>query len=122
MAQNRLILERFEPLGKAGSGGFATVYIAWDPRIQRKVAIKTIQLSESDAARAKLPGADASFGLSRMGFASLGTFPSPVHRYSENLIARRAIKFWDAKCAPGFYPLWYAECAAHAGLLCSHLL
>ena len=24
--------------------------------------------------------------------------------YTENLIARRAIKFWDAKCAPGFCP------------------
>lgn len=33
--------------------------VAWDTRIQRKVAIKTIQLSERDMARAALPGADA---------------------------------------------------------------
>ena len=43
----------------AGSGGFGTVQIAWDPRIQRKVAIKTIQLSEADVRRAALPGAAA---------------------------------------------------------------
>lgn len=56
---NRLILDRYEPIGTAGAGGFGTVQIAWDPRIQRKVAIKTIQLTELDAYRAKLPGAQA---------------------------------------------------------------
>ena len=56
---NRLILDRYELVGTAGSGGFGTVQIAWDPRIQRKVAIKTIQLSELDAYRANLPGARA---------------------------------------------------------------
>ena len=59
MAQDDLILDRYEPLGTAGAGGFGTVQIAWDPRIQRKVAIKTIRLTELDAARAALPGAQA---------------------------------------------------------------
>ena len=59
MARVNLILDRYEPIGTAGSGGFGTVQIAWDPRIQRKVAIKTIQLTEQDAYRAGLPGADA---------------------------------------------------------------
>ena len=59
MAHAHLILDRYEPLGIAGSGGFGTVQIAWDPRIQRKVAIKTIQLTEQDAYRAALPGAQA---------------------------------------------------------------
>ena len=62
MARGDLILDRYEPLGTAGSGGFGTVRVAWDPRIQRKVAIKTIELSESDAWRAGLPGADAVAG------------------------------------------------------------
>jgi len=56
---SRLILDRYEPIGTAGSGGFGTVEIAWDPRIQRKVAIKTIHLTEHDAYRANLPGAQA---------------------------------------------------------------
>ena len=55
-----LILDRYEPIGTAGEGGFGTVRIAWDPRIQRRVAIKTIRLTELDAARAALPGAQAS--------------------------------------------------------------
>ncbi|MBQ9002725.1 MAG: serine/threonine protein kinase, partial [Eggerthellaceae bacterium] len=56
---SRLILDRYEPIGTAGAGGFGTVQIAWDPRIQRKVAIKTIKLTELDAYRANLPGAQA---------------------------------------------------------------
>ena len=59
MARGNLILDRYEPIGVAGEGGFGTVRIAWDPRIQRKVAIKTIALTELDAARAALPGAEA---------------------------------------------------------------
>lgn len=56
---NQLILDRYEPIGTAGAGGFGTVQIAWDPRIQRRVAIKTILLTEHDAYRANLPGAQA---------------------------------------------------------------
>ena len=48
MAREQLILDRYEPLGTAGAGGFGTVRIAWDPRIQRKVAIKTIELTDAD--------------------------------------------------------------------------
>ena len=69
MAYAKLILDRYEPIGTAGTGGFGTVQIAWDPRIQRKVAIKTIQLTEQDAYRAALPGAQAvaQTGQSRAG-------------------------------------------------------
>ena len=42
-----LILDRYRPLGTAGSGGSGTVQICWDTRIQRRVAIKRIPIPES---------------------------------------------------------------------------
>lgn len=59
MTKTQLILNRYKPLAKAGAGGFGTVQVAWDTRIQRKVAIKCILLSEAELLRAALPGADA---------------------------------------------------------------
>lgn len=60
MVRNQqLILNRYRPIATAGSGGFGTVQVAWDTRIQRKVAIKCIELDERDAARAALPEANA---------------------------------------------------------------
>ncbi len=42
---SNLLLDRYEVLEEAGSGGFASVVVAWDTRIQRKVAIKCMPLS-----------------------------------------------------------------------------
>ena len=39
-----LILNRYRPLGQSTQGGFSTVEVAWDTRIQRRVAIKRIDL------------------------------------------------------------------------------
>ena len=58
MTKTQLILNRYKPLAKAGAGGFGTVQVAWDTRIQRKAAIKCIPLSEAELLRAALPGAD----------------------------------------------------------------
>ena len=36
MAHQQLILNRYRPIAEAGAGGFGTVQVAWDTRIQRK--------------------------------------------------------------------------------------
>jgi len=41
----QLILDRYKPIETIGTGGFGNVIVAWDVRIQRKVAIKSILLS-----------------------------------------------------------------------------
>jgi predicted Ser/Thr protein kinase len=40
----QLILNRYRPLGELGKGGFGTVTLAWDTRMQRRVAIKRLPL------------------------------------------------------------------------------
>ena len=42
--EQQLILDRYRPLEELGSGGFATVTLAWDTRMQRRVAIKRLPL------------------------------------------------------------------------------
>mgnify|MGYP002736031829 FL=1 len=63
MAGKQLILDRYRPMSEAGAGGFATVQVAWDTQMRRKVAIKCIELpkaspdSLSRVAPAELPKA-----------------------------------------------------------------
>lgn len=56
-----LILDRYQPTYEAGSGGFATVIVAWDTRIQREVAIKCLPLE--DAATRTLSADQVNAGL-----------------------------------------------------------
>ena len=43
--EGQLILGRYRVLAEAGTGGFGTVQLAWDTRMQRRVAVKVIDLS-----------------------------------------------------------------------------
>ncbi|MDD7690137.1 MAG: protein kinase, partial [Ellagibacter isourolithinifaciens] len=47
MAGKQLILDRYRPMSEAGAGGFATVQVAWDTQMRRKVAIKCIELPKA---------------------------------------------------------------------------
>ncbi len=95
MARNQLILDRYRPIGESRSGGFGTVRVAWDTRIQRKVAIKCIELDEVDAARAALPGADAV----RRQTTAPASAPVEAHGYPEQAGAGAMPRFdevdWD---------------------------
>ena len=57
-----LILNRYRPLDVAGKGGYGTVQVAWDMRIQRRVAIKCLHLDTLAAANPSalrdIPGLD----------------------------------------------------------------
>lgn len=45
-----LLLDRYQVEGEAGKGGFSSVMVAWDTRIQRRVAIKCMPLDGAEAA------------------------------------------------------------------------
>ncbi len=53
MLQQQLILDRYRIIGKAGSGGYATVQHAFDTRLKRDVAIKCIRITRADVDAAK---------------------------------------------------------------------
>lgn len=53
MIEQRLILDRYRLIGKAGAGGYATVQHAFDTRLKRDVAIKCIPLSHTDVLKVK---------------------------------------------------------------------
>jgi len=44
-AEEQLILGRYRVLAEAGAGGFGSVQLAWDTRMQRRVAVKVIDLT-----------------------------------------------------------------------------
>ena len=59
MASSSLILDRYRVVGQAGAGGYGTVVHAFDTHLKRDVAIKCIELSEDEVARARLVALEA---------------------------------------------------------------
>jgi len=65
-----LVLNRFLIERRIGSGGFGTVYEAWDGRLERNVAVKAIE-SSGDSGRRVLREAQAAARLNHPGIVTL---------------------------------------------------
>ena len=78
-----LILGRYRPLGALGKGGGGSVELAWDTRIQRRVAIKRMSLAGAgDGTRTMAGGATRASGsaaLSEARTAAMLSHPSIVN-------------------------------------------
>ena len=72
--EQQLILDRYRPLEDLGEGGSGTVVLAWDTRMQRRVAIKRMSLPVDRLGRPLLN----SPGLAEARTAALLNHPSIV--------------------------------------------
>ena len=66
-----LVLNRFLIERRIGSGGFGTVYEAWDGRLERPVAVKAIESAESRGSGRVLREAQAAARLNHPGIVTL---------------------------------------------------
>ena len=75
--EQQLILDRYRPLAELGAGGFATVTLAWDTRMQRRVAIKRFDLP----AESRTGAAERAAGLVEARTAAMLNHPAIVTVY-----------------------------------------
>ncbi|HEX6753180.1 MAG TPA: serine/threonine-protein kinase [Solirubrobacterales bacterium] len=66
-----LVLNRFLIERRIGSGGFGTVYEAWDGRLERPVAVKAIEATGSRGSQRVLREAQAAARLNHPGIVTL---------------------------------------------------
>ena len=66
-----LVLNRFLIERRIGSGGFGTVYEAWDGRLERSVAVKAIEATGTRGSRRVLREAQAAARLNHPGIVTL---------------------------------------------------
>ena len=98
----QLILDRYRPLEDLGEGGYGSVVLAWDTRIQRRVAIKRLHLP-----RATRQGRGArESGLAEARMAALLTHPDIVTVYE-----------WDTDSDEAFLIMEFVDGASLADLL-----
>lgn len=71
-----LLLDRYRPLGEIGEGGFGSVVLAWDTRIQRRVAVKRMPLPRDSRGTSHLPP-----GLAEARTAAMLSHPNIVQVY-----------------------------------------
>ncbi|WP_296008945.1 serine/threonine-protein kinase [uncultured Adlercreutzia sp.] len=109
MARSPLILDRYRVIGQAGAGGYGTVVHAFDTHLKRDVAIKSIELSEDEVARARLVALEARMAADLEGAAE--SAPSAAATVTPHASAARAT---SAPSASRAVPTWDEQCAAVA--------
>jgi len=97
----QLILDRYRPLAELGEGGFGTVTLAWDTRMQRRVAIKRLPLPLDDRGRPHQPP-----GLNEARTAALLNHPTIVTVFD-----------FDTDADEAFLVMEYVDGASLADLL-----
>lgn len=116
MARPQLILNRYRVIEQAGAGGYGTVQHAFDTHLKRDVAIKCIELSEDEVARARLVALEARMAAALEDDAAADGAPaaaSPTAASADSFPAdpeflrvrdeRRALR---ARAASGEVPPW----------------
>ena len=96
-----LILERYRPLETLGEGGYGTVVLAYDTRMQRRVAIKRLPFPADRTGRPFAPA-----GLSEARTAALLNHPNIV-----------TVHEWDSDADEAFIIMEYVDGATVADLL-----
>ena len=85
--EQQLILDRYRPLEELGEGGYGTVVLAWDTRMQRRVAIKRMPLPRDSFGR---PAANPP-GLAEARTAAMLNHPAIVTVYDFETDADEAL-------------------------------
>jgi len=98
MNENDLILNRYRVLEKLGTGGFGSVYRAFDERIARRVAIKVLPLlttSGKDASKTatKKLNEAALIGLEEARTAAMLSHPNIVPLFDFEIDRERAVAY-----------------------------
>jgi predicted Ser/Thr protein kinase len=98
----QLILDRYRPLEDLGAGGYGSVVLAWDTRIQRRVAIKRLPLSQ----HARRSRSTRDSGLAEARMAAMLTHQDIVTVYE-----------WDTDSDEAFLIMEFVDGVSLADLL-----
>lgn len=99
--EQQLILERYRPLDVLGTGGYGTVVLAYDTRMQRRVAIKRLPFPSDRSGRSVTPA-----GLAEARTSALLNHPNII-----------TVHEWDADEDEAFIIMEHIDGASVAELL-----